>query len=213
MPPRRPPTPDWVVELSIGVGARPIEVHVGGCYAAGKRQRAITREQALAALADGIRACIHCRPDTELGCCEQLAHSGSPSASASAVELSLLHQGAAQARRAPQPPAAGCLCLRPGCPRPGGGAPSAAPAREKWPAQWWGNPAEAGPTEFEQPKEMPPAGALRLRDGWGATGDCWCIGASVGGSHPDHLRPRQSRAVAAQGVKVVRTVARSTLTP
>ncbi|MFF3059941.1 DUF6233 domain-containing protein [Streptomyces sp. NPDC057909] len=55
------------MELSIGVGARPIEVHVGGCYAAGKRQRVITREQALAALAGGIRACIHCRPDTELG--------------------------------------------------------------------------------------------------------------------------------------------------
>ncbi|WP_406324375.1 DUF6233 domain-containing protein [Streptomyces sp. NBC_01637] len=55
------------MELSIGVGARLIEVHVGGCYAAGKRQRVITREQALAALADGIRACIHCRPDTELG--------------------------------------------------------------------------------------------------------------------------------------------------
>lgn len=32
---RRPPTPDWIVELSIGVGARPIEVHVGGCYATG----------------------------------------------------------------------------------------------------------------------------------------------------------------------------------
>jgi hypothetical protein len=30
----RPPTPDWIVELGIGVG---------------------------------IRACIHCRPDTELG--------------------------------------------------------------------------------------------------------------------------------------------------
>ncbi|WP_457492787.1 DUF6233 domain-containing protein [Streptomyces sp. P5_D11] len=44
-----------------------MEVHVGGCYAAGKRHRAITREQALAALADGIRACIHRRPDTELG--------------------------------------------------------------------------------------------------------------------------------------------------
>ncbi|WUL28444.1 DUF6233 domain-containing protein [Streptomyces sp. NBC_00353] len=55
---RRPPTPDWIIELSIGVG---------GCYAAGKRHRAITRERALAALADGIRACIHCRPDTELG--------------------------------------------------------------------------------------------------------------------------------------------------
>ncbi|MFF1845242.1 DUF6233 domain-containing protein [Streptomyces sp. NPDC058217] len=64
---RRKPTPDWIVELGIGVGARPIEVHVGGCHAAGKRQRAISREQALAALADEIRACIHCRPDTELG--------------------------------------------------------------------------------------------------------------------------------------------------
>ncbi|MFE9953900.1 DUF6233 domain-containing protein [Streptomyces sp. NPDC005531] len=32
-----------------------------------ERQRVITREQALAALVDGIRACIHCRPDTELG--------------------------------------------------------------------------------------------------------------------------------------------------
>ncbi|MFV5995375.1 hypothetical protein ACNPQM_23780 [Streptomyces sp. NPDC056231] len=39
------------------------------------------------------------------------------------------------------------------------------------------------------------------------------IVAGVVGSHPDHLRPRQSRAAAAQGVKVVRTVARSTLTP
>ncbi|MGW6902308.1 DUF6233 domain-containing protein [Streptomyces sp. NPDC054919] len=65
---RRPPTPDWVVELSIGVGARPIGVHVGGCYAAGKRHRVITREQALAAaLADGMRTCVHCRPDTALG--------------------------------------------------------------------------------------------------------------------------------------------------
>ncbi|MFI5635117.1 DUF6233 domain-containing protein [Streptomyces sp. NPDC051664] len=27
----------------------------------------MTREQALAALTDGIRACIHCRPDVELG--------------------------------------------------------------------------------------------------------------------------------------------------
>ncbi|MFB6873781.1 DUF6233 domain-containing protein [Streptomyces sp. NPDC056323] len=64
---RRPPTPDWVMELSIGVGAQPIEVHAGHCYAIGKRRRAISREQALAALAEGIRACAHCRPDTELG--------------------------------------------------------------------------------------------------------------------------------------------------
>lgn len=60
---RRPPTPDWI----IGVGQRPIEVHVGGCYAARKRQRPIIREQAVAALNEGIRACIRCRPDTELG--------------------------------------------------------------------------------------------------------------------------------------------------
>lgn len=64
---RRPPTPDWVLELGIGVGAPPSEVHVGGCYAAGKRRREISREQALALLADGVRACTHCRPDTDLG--------------------------------------------------------------------------------------------------------------------------------------------------
>ncbi|MFB6705292.1 DUF6233 domain-containing protein [Streptomyces sp. NPDC056333] len=32
-----------------------------------KAPRAVTGEQALAALTDGIRACIQCRPDTELG--------------------------------------------------------------------------------------------------------------------------------------------------
>ncbi|MFF3057022.1 DUF6233 domain-containing protein [Streptomyces sp. NPDC057909] len=64
---RRAPTPHWIVELGIGVGRPPVEVHVGGCRMAGKRQRIITWEQALAALADGVRACIHCRPDTELG--------------------------------------------------------------------------------------------------------------------------------------------------
>ncbi|MFB7916549.1 DUF6233 domain-containing protein [Streptomyces sp. NPDC056061] len=35
--------------------------------AIGKRHLPISREQALAALAEGIRACAHCRPDTELG--------------------------------------------------------------------------------------------------------------------------------------------------
>ncbi|MFB8033816.1 DUF6233 domain-containing protein [Streptomyces sp. NPDC056004] len=34
---------------------------------AGKRRRAIDRDQARALLADGIRACSHCRPDTSLG--------------------------------------------------------------------------------------------------------------------------------------------------
>ncbi|MGW7610490.1 DUF6233 domain-containing protein [Streptomyces sp. NPDC054766] len=36
----RPEEPDWVVELGIGNGRPPIEVHVGGCYAAGKRRPA-----------------------------------------------------------------------------------------------------------------------------------------------------------------------------
>lgn len=63
---RRPPTPDWIIELGIGVGARPVYVHVGHCYSIGRRHRSITRAQALAALADGVDPCIHCRPDTEL---------------------------------------------------------------------------------------------------------------------------------------------------
>lgn len=64
---RRPPIPDWILELGIGVGAPPSEVHVGGCYAAGKRRRTIDRDQARALLAEGVRACSHCRPDTDLG--------------------------------------------------------------------------------------------------------------------------------------------------
>ncbi|MER7135417.1 DUF6233 domain-containing protein [Streptomyces sp. NPDC000341] len=63
----RPPQPDWVLELGIGVGSRPVEVHAGRCYAIGRRRKTITREQAVAALGEGVEACTHCRPDTELG--------------------------------------------------------------------------------------------------------------------------------------------------
>ncbi|MFB6872313.1 DUF6233 domain-containing protein [Streptomyces sp. NPDC056323] len=66
---RRPPTPDWMVERGIGQGAPPTEVHVGGCRMA-QNTRPVTREQALQALVTGVRACIHCRPDTELGILE-----------------------------------------------------------------------------------------------------------------------------------------------
>ncbi|MCX4398151.1 DUF6233 domain-containing protein [Streptomyces sp. NBC_00264] len=59
---QRPPTPDWVVERGIGQGAPPAEVHVSGCHMA-RNTRPVTREQALQALAAGVRACIHCRPD------------------------------------------------------------------------------------------------------------------------------------------------------
>ncbi|WAL93962.1 DUF6233 domain-containing protein [Streptomyces sp. Je 1-369] len=63
----RPPVPDWIVELGIGQGSPPIEVHRGDCHAAGKRRGPVTRDEARRALADGIRACTHCRPDTALG--------------------------------------------------------------------------------------------------------------------------------------------------
>ncbi|MEV5205461.1 DUF6233 domain-containing protein [Streptomyces sp. NPDC053720] len=48
-------------------GQPPTEVHAGHCRAAGKRRRAISRDQARALLADGIRACSRCRPDTCFG--------------------------------------------------------------------------------------------------------------------------------------------------
>ncbi|MEW2491674.1 DUF6233 domain-containing protein [Streptomyces sp. NPDC048411] len=63
---RRPRTPDWGID-DIGIGTLRSEVHRGDCFAAGKRLRAISREQALAALADGAPACEVCRPDTALG--------------------------------------------------------------------------------------------------------------------------------------------------
>lgn len=65
---QRPPAPDWVVELGISGGA-PQAVHVGGCTMGGTqmRTRGISREQAVRALADGVRACTFCRPDTDLG--------------------------------------------------------------------------------------------------------------------------------------------------
>lgn len=66
----RPPVPEWIVELGIGQGSPPIEVHRGGCHAAGKKRHAITRDEARWELARGIRACAHCRPDTELGVLE-----------------------------------------------------------------------------------------------------------------------------------------------
>ncbi|MFD9602886.1 DUF6233 domain-containing protein [Streptomyces sp. NPDC059970] len=55
-----------MLELGIGAGSPPTEVHAGHCYVIGKKHRAITREQAVAALIGGVRACLHCRPDTDL---------------------------------------------------------------------------------------------------------------------------------------------------
>ncbi|MFJ8347613.1 DUF6233 domain-containing protein [Streptomyces sp. NPDC094153] len=63
----RPPAPDWVLEQGLNRNALPVAVHAGVCHMAGKRYKGVTRETALRALAEGVPACTHCRPDTELG--------------------------------------------------------------------------------------------------------------------------------------------------
>ncbi|WP_225080432.1 DUF6233 domain-containing protein [Streptomyces sp. CoT10] len=63
----RPPAPDWVLELGLNRDALPVALHAGVCHMAGQRQRGVPREVALRALAEGVPACSHCRPDTELG--------------------------------------------------------------------------------------------------------------------------------------------------
>ncbi|MFJ3229227.1 DUF6233 domain-containing protein [Streptomyces sp. NPDC086783] len=63
----RPAPPEWIVELGIGDGRPPVELHVGGCYAAGKRRRPVEAEEARRLLASGIRACTHCTPGPGLG--------------------------------------------------------------------------------------------------------------------------------------------------
>jgi hypothetical protein len=62
----RPPEPDWLIEQGLN-GRQAVYVHVGGCHMAGKRSKGVQRDQALRALADGVDACPHCRPDSELG--------------------------------------------------------------------------------------------------------------------------------------------------
>ncbi|MCX4617785.1 DUF6233 domain-containing protein [Streptomyces mirabilis] len=61
-----PQEPDWIVELGIGNGRPPIEVHAGGCYAAGKRRRPVPRDEARRLLTSGVRACTHCKPNAHL---------------------------------------------------------------------------------------------------------------------------------------------------
>ncbi|MFC8668769.1 DUF6233 domain-containing protein [Streptomyces sp. NPDC057199] len=62
----RPAEPEWFVELGIGDGRPPIEVHMGGCYAAAQKRRPVSRNEARRLLVSGVRACSHCQPDTAL---------------------------------------------------------------------------------------------------------------------------------------------------
>jgi hypothetical protein len=62
-----PPPPDWLIEQGIGVGRTPVRVHVGDCWDAKKRCHPAAGEEARWALANGVEACPHCRPDNVLG--------------------------------------------------------------------------------------------------------------------------------------------------
>lgn len=66
---RRPPQPppDWLIEHGIGVGRAPVRVHVGSCWDTRSRCLPADRDTVRRALADGVEACTHCRPDTVLG--------------------------------------------------------------------------------------------------------------------------------------------------
>jgi hypothetical protein len=66
---RRPPTPDWVIELGIGTGRPPVSVHAGWCRM-GKRKRPVSREDAIRFIVDGVQPCGMCHPHTELGLSE-----------------------------------------------------------------------------------------------------------------------------------------------
>ncbi|MEU4655127.1 DUF6233 domain-containing protein [Streptomyces sp. NPDC023723] len=63
----RPPAPDWLLEAGLNRDAPAVYVHAGDCWYAGKRSRGVDRAVALRALAEGVTACSHCRPDSELG--------------------------------------------------------------------------------------------------------------------------------------------------
>ncbi|MER7507101.1 DUF6233 domain-containing protein [Streptomyces lavendulae] len=62
-----PPPPEWLIEHGIGSGRPPVRVHVGDCWDTRTRCKPASVDQARRALAEGVEACTHCRPDTALG--------------------------------------------------------------------------------------------------------------------------------------------------
>lgn len=64
-----PDGPTWVVSFLRKQGQPTADsVHRGDCKMASHHTRPLTREQAVRAIAEGgLRACVICRPDSELG--------------------------------------------------------------------------------------------------------------------------------------------------
>ncbi|MGW4950653.1 DUF6233 domain-containing protein [Streptomyces parvulus] len=62
----RPAPPDWLLEKGLNRDSPPVYVHAGDCWNAGGRSHGVPRELARHALAEGVKACPHCRPDTAL---------------------------------------------------------------------------------------------------------------------------------------------------
>ncbi|WP_121703447.1 DUF6233 domain-containing protein [Streptomyces sp. E5N298] len=62
----KPDPPDWLLEQGLNNGSPPVYVHVGDCWNTGTRSKGIDQEQVRRALADGVTACPHCRPDSAL---------------------------------------------------------------------------------------------------------------------------------------------------
>ncbi|MES5824836.1 DUF6233 domain-containing protein [Streptomyces sp. RG80] len=62
----RPKPPEWLVELGIGDGRPPVQVHAGDCHMTGKRHRPVDRDEARRLLAAGLPGCTHCQPDVRL---------------------------------------------------------------------------------------------------------------------------------------------------
>jgi hypothetical protein len=65
----RPPAPDWLIEYGLNRDAMPVAVHLGDCHIAAKsnRVKGVDSDTVRRAIAGGVEACIHCRPDSELG--------------------------------------------------------------------------------------------------------------------------------------------------
>ncbi|WUQ66997.1 DUF6233 domain-containing protein [Streptomyces canus] len=49
-----------------GTGRPSVQVHAGTCHMIGSRRRPVSRDEARRLMTEGLRACTHCQPDTQL---------------------------------------------------------------------------------------------------------------------------------------------------